>query len=529
MSSRKTTFFYAALIAVASLAVGMVIASQWGLPQASMAQTVKVPAVNSAPLTGPIDAQTFRTIAKTQSPVVVNIQTTSRVRGGREMTEFFGGGDDLLRRFFGGQVPPQPRGTPRGRPSPRGDEEGNEARGTGTGFIIDKAGFILTNNHVVEEADEIQVGLFGANMSNPNEHLYAAKVIGRDTLTDSALIQLTEMPSATLQEARFGDSDQMQPGDWVMAIGNPFNLSHTVTVGVVSALGRPFGGVTGRPQNMIQTDAAINPGNSGGPLLNIRGEVIGMNTAIFTDQRSANIGIGFATPINIIRDLLPQLRSGKITRGVIKVGLDPFPLSKEVAQGLGLSSTNGALLRSVEEGGPGDKAGLRPGDVVVEYNGKQVTDNDQLVSMVVATRPGSTVPVTIVRDKKRQSINVTVGELNLDEEQGRQARQDPDTEPTSTGFGMDIEAITPEIARDMTLPRGRGGAIVSYVNRSGPAATGGVVANDVILEVNRVPVTSVAEVARELARVQSGSTAFLLVWRAAPTGGQQVFLTLRKR
>ena len=517
MPTRKTTLFYVVLISIASAAVGMVISSQWGLPQASSAQTVNVPASNNAPLAGPVDATTFRNIAKNQGPVVVNIRTSARMR--REMTD---GSEDLLRRFFGQQPNQRRRGAPR-------EDDLPIQQGAGTGFIIDKAGFILTNNHVVEDADEIQVGLFGANMSNPNEHLYAAKVIGRDTLTDSALIQLTEMPSTPLQEARFGDSDQMQPGDWVMAIGNPFNLSHTVTVGVVSALGRPFGGVSGRPQNMIQTDAAINPGNSGGPLLNIRGEVIGMNTAIFTDQRSANIGIGFATPINIIRDLLPQLRSGKITRGVIKVGLDPFPLSKEVAQGLGLSSTNGALLRSVEEGGPGDKAGLRPGDVVVEYNGKQVTDNDQLVSMVVATRPGSTVPVTIVRDKKRQSINVTVGELNLDEEQGRQARQDPDTEPTSTGFGMDIEAITPEIARDMTLPRGRGGAIVSYVNRSGPAATGGVVANDVILEVNRVPVTSVAEVARELARVQSGSTAFLLVWRAAPTGGQQVFLTLRKR
>jgi serine protease Do len=321
----------------------------------------------------------------------------------------------------------------------------------------------------------------------------------------------------------------MQPGDWVMAIGNPFNLSHTVTVGVVSALGRPLGGVSGRPQNMIQTDAAINPGNSGGPLLNIRGEVIGMNTAIFTDQRSANIGIGFATPINAIRDLLPQLRSGKITRGVIKVGLDPFPLTKDVAQGLGLPNTSGALLRSVEEGGPGDKAGLRPGDVIVEFNGKQVTDNDQLVSMVVATRPGTTVPVTIVRDKKRQSVNVTVSELNLEQEQGRQARQDPDTEPTSTGFGMDIEAITPEIARELTLPRGRGGAIVSYVNRSGPAATGGVLANDVIIEVNRVPVASVADTQRELGKVTAGSTAFLLVWRATQAGGQQVFLTLRKR
>ena len=519
MPTRKTTLFYVVLISVASAAVGMVISSQWGLPQASSAQAVNVPSTNNAPLAGPIDATTFRNIAKAQGPVVVNIRTSARVR--REMTD---GSEDLLRRFFGQQAPPR-------RPNQRRDREDDPQvqQGAGTGFIIDKAGFILTNNHVVEDADEIQVGLFGANMANPAEHLYAAKVIGRDVLTDSALIQLTEMPSAPLQEARFGDCDQMQPGDWVMAIGNPFNLSHTVTVGVVSALGRPYGGVQGRPQNMIQTDAAINPGNSGGPLLNVRGEVIGMNTAIFTDQRSANIGIGFATPINVIRDLLPQLRTGKITRGVLKVGLDPFPLTKEVAQSLGLSNTSGALLTSIEEGGPGDKAGLKPGDVVVEYNGKPVTDNDGLVSMVVATKPGQTVPMTIVRDKKRQSINVTVGELNLDEEQGRQTRQDPDTEPTSTGFGMDIEAITPDIARELGLQRGQGGAIVSYVNRSGPAAAGRVIPNDVILEVNRVAVTSVAQVTRELERVPSGGTAFLLVWRTTPAGSQQVFLTLRKR
>ena len=253
MPTRKTTLFYVVLIAIASAAVGMVIASQWGLPQSSSAQTVAVPSANSAPLSGPIDATTFRNIAKSQAAVVVNIRTRARLRG-RELTEFQGS-DDLLRRFFGGQAP---QGRGRGR-QPR-EEDAPESQGAGTGFVIDKAGFILTNNHVVEDADEIQVGLYGMNMQNPNEHLYAAKVVGRDTLTDSALIQLTEMPATPLQEARFGDSDQMQPGDWVMAIGNPFNLSHTVTVGVVSALGRPFGGVNGRPQNMIQTDAAINPG-----------------------------------------------------------------------------------------------------------------------------------------------------------------------------------------------------------------------------------------------------------------------------
>jgi serine protease Do len=521
MPTRKTTLFYVVLIAIASAAVGMVIASQWGLAQSSMAQSMSVPATNSAPFSGAIDATTFRNIAKNQAPVVVNIRTSARVRT-RDLTDFQGS-DDLLRRFFG---QPQGRGQ---RRTPR-EEDAPIQQGAGTGFIIDKSGLILTNNHVVEDADEIQVGLYGVNMQNPNEHLYAAKVIGRDALLDCALIQITETPTVALQEAKFGDSEQMQPGDWVMAIGNPFNLSHTVTVGVVSALGRPFGGTNGRPQNMIQTDAAINPGNSGGPLLNVRGEVVGMNTAIFTDQRSANIGIGFATPINAIRDLLPQLRTGKVTRGVIKVGLEPFPLTKEVAQAMGLPNTNGALLRSVEPNGPGDKAGLKPGDVIVDFNGKPVKDNDSLVAMVVATKPGTTVPLGVVRAKQKTSVNVTVGELDLDAEQGRTTRQDNSpSEPTSTGFGMDIEAITPDVARELELPRGEGGAIVTNVSRSSPAANGGVLPNDVILEVNRTRVTSVSEVTREMQRADSGSIVFLVVWRVGPSGGQQVFLTLRKR
>ena len=520
MPTRKTTLFYVVLIAVASAAVGMVIASQWGLPQSSSAQTVAVPAVNSAPLGGPIDATTFRNIAKSQAPVVVNIRTQARER--RELTEF-DGSDELFRRFFG-QGQPQGRG--RGR-TPR--EQDNIRQSAGTGFVIDKAGFILTNNHVVEDADEIQVGLFGANMANPNEHLYAAKVVGRDLLTDSALIQLTELPSTPLQEAQFGDSDQMQPGDWVMAIGNPFNLSHTVTVGVVSALGRPVGGTSGRPQNMIQTDAAINPGNSGGPLLNVRGEVVGMNTAIYTDQRSANIGIGFATPINSIRAILPQLRSGRVTRGVIGVGVRPYPLTKEDAQAFGLPNTNGAVLSTVNEGQPAGKAGLQPGDVITEFNGKPVTDNESLVALVVATKPGTTVPLTVYRAKQRKSINITIGELDLEAEQGQPTRPDVDTEPTSTGFGMTIEPLTPDIARELKLPAGQGGVLVSDVSRGSPASNASVAPGDIILSVNRTPVSSVSQVTRELESAPPGSTVFLVVWRIGRAGGQETFLTLRKR
>jgi serine protease Do len=514
MSTRKTTLFYAVLIAVASAAVGMVIASQWGLPQASTAQTIGVPPANSAPLSGPIDATTFRNIAKAQAPVVVYIRTSARPSG-RELTQF--GGEDFFRRFFG-EIPPSQRGRRQEIP-PR--------EGTGTGFIIDKSGLILTNNHVVEDAEEIQVSLYGANLRNPEEKRYAAKVVGRDLLTDSALIQLTEMPPMSLQEAKFGDSDQMQPGDWVMAIGNPFGLNHTVTVGVISAIGRPFGGVNGREQDMLQTDAAINPGNSGGPLLNIRGEVVGINTAIFTDrQQSANIGIGFATPINTIRDLLPQLRTGKVTRGVIGIGVRPFPLEKDVAELLGLKNGEGAVVQSVEPGRPADKAGVQVRDVIVEYNGRPVKDSDSLVAMVVATKPGTTVPVTVLRDKQRKTLNVTVDELDLEAEQGRTARRnESEQEPTSTDLGMDLTEITPDIARELELPRGLGAAVVSRVERNSPAAIGGVREGDVILEVNRTPVTSLAQVTRELRQVPANSPVFMTVWRA----GQQQFIIMRKR
>jgi serine protease Do len=526
MSTRKTSLFYGVLIAVASMAVGMVIASRLDLTPSSSAQPLNVPSMNSAPLTGAIDATTFRNIAKINAPAVVNIQTEVRQRG-RDLTEYFGqGGDDLLRRFFGGEDPqptPQQRGRNRGQ---RQQQDAPVLEGAGTGFIIDKAGFILTNNHVIDGAETIRVSLYGGERLES----YAAKVVGHDTLTDSALIQLTEMPHQPLSEVRFGDSDQMQPGDWVMAIGNPFHLGHSVSVGVISALGRPFG-VPGREQNMLQTDAAINPGNSGGPLLNVRGEVVGMNTAIYTDQRSANIGIGFATPMNAIRDLLPQLRAGKIVRGVIGVQVSKDHLTTETAKAFGLPSSAGALITTVTPNGPADKAGIQPGDVVVEFNGKPVKDSDSLVSMVVNTKPGTSVPVVVFRNNQRKTLNATVDELDLDAEQTRQARRaggSPDTvdrQPPETSFGMTLEQITPEIARKMDLPSNTGGAIVSDVDRNSPAANAGIAPGDVIVEVNRHKVNNVSQVTRELQTVQTGQPAFILVWR----DGNNVFVTMTKR
>jgi serine protease Do len=511
MSTRKTTVFYGLLIAVASVAVGMVIASRLELSPTSSAQTVSagVPPANSAPLSGPVDAATFRTIAKAMSPAVVNIRTESRQRSS-QMTQFFGGDDDLLERFFGG-----------GGVQPRGRQERPQVtQAAGTGFIISKDGFILTNNHVVEGATKIQVSFYG----DEPDVTYLAQVVGRDPLTDSALIELTEKPKRELTEVKFGDSAQMQPGDWVMAIGNPFGLAHTVSVGVVSATERPFPITDGRSQDVLQTDAAINPGNSGGPLLNVRGEVIGVNTAIYTDSRQAgNIGIGFAIPINTVRELLPQLRSGKVTRGVIGVSVGTIPL--DALEQLGLKERAGALVSSVNGGGPAAKAGVEPGDVIVEYNGKPVRSRDDLVGMVTRTKPGTTVPLKVLRDKVEKRLDVTVDELNLEAENTRAAS--PDAEPeeqAGEGFGMTVTALSSEMARRLRVPSGTEGVVISDVEAGSPAQRAGLTRGDVLLQVNRRPVTSVSEAARELGRVSSGSTAFMLILR----NGQESFVTVRK-
>ena len=524
MSTGKTSAFYIVLTLVAGMAVGMVITARLDLSPSSSAQSVVVPPVNSAPLNGPIDATTFRTIAKANAAAVVNIQTEVRQRS-RDLTEYFGGSDDLFQRFFGGGDPGNGQQPPQRRNNRPRQQESPVLEGAGTGFVIDKAGFILTNNHVVEGAETIRISF----EDDARSTTYGAKIIGHDALTDSALIQLTELPPHPLTEVKLGDSDQMQPGDWVMAIGNPFRLGHSVSVGVISALGRPFG-IVGREQNMLQTDAAINPGNSGGPLLNVRGEVVGMNTAIYTDQRSANIGIGFATPMNTIRDLLPQLRNGKVVRGVIGVSVSRDRITAETAKAFGLPNASGALISTVVGGGPAEKGGVEPGDVVVEFNGKVVKDSDGLVAMVVNTKPGTPVPLVVYRNNQRKTLTVTVDELDLEAEQSRGARRNnspnqPDPQPTATGFGMTLDPVTPDMARRLDLPATAGGAIVSDVDRNSPADRGGVLPNDVILEVNRQKVANVSQVTRELQKVQPGQPAFLLVWR----DGNSVFVTMTKR
>jgi len=356
---------------------------------------------------------------------------------------------------------------------------------------------------------------------------YQAKVVGADPLTDSALIQLIDMPKTPLPEAKFGDSAQMVAGDWVMAIGNPFNYAHTVTVGVISAPKRAFPVTDGRTNDVMQTDAAINPGNSGGPLLNARGEVIGINTAIITNARSeGNIGIGFAVPINSVRDLLPQLRQGKVIRG--RIGVQVTQVPREGYEDFGLKARAGAIVATVLPNAAASKAGMQPGDVIVQYNGRPVQNNDELVKMVVSTKPGTTVPIKVMRDRQEKTLNVTVEELDLDAEQNGNRRgpshdnQTPE-EHGASGFGLTLDNVTPSIARRLALPQGQSGAVIADVDPDGPAA-GALRPGDVILSVNRKPVSSAVEAQRELQKVQSGHLAQLIVWR----GGSETFVSVKK-
>ena len=502
MSTPRTSLFPAVLIAVVSIAIGVVIASRFNLTPASSAQAVQTPTVNSEAITGNLTATTFRDIAQKQTAMVVNIRTESKQSN--QLNDFFGGdGDDFFRRFFGPNQG-QPQQPPR-------DET---VRSAGTGFVIDASGLILTNNHVVEEASKIEVHFFGDNARDT----YEARVLGRDALTDSALLELVDRPAGELPVATFGDSGQMAPGDWVMAIGNPFSLGHTVTVGVISAIGRPFPAARGRSTEMLQTDAAINPGNSGGPLLNIRGEVVGMNTAIVSN-RQANVGVGFAVPINIVRELLEELRTGKVTRGVI--GVTIVDVAREGYEDLGLDDPSGAVVSTVNPGGPADDADVEPGDVIVAFNGNPVNNTRELQGQVVSTRPGTTVPVDVMRNGERLTLNVTIGELDLD------AENEPvmtSSREVNEGFGIALQDLTPPTARQLGVPADTNGAVVVDVQRGGTAEQSDMRPGDVIVSVNRVDVGSASEASEQLTAIESGRTAFLLIQR----GETRVFLQVRK-
>src|SRR6266550_5601741 len=319
----------------------------------------------------------FASLAKKVGPSVVNVSTTQMRKAAADPSPF--DNDDPMsefwQRFFGGRMPRGPQ----------------RQTGLGSGFIIDSNGTILTNYHVVDGAQKIAVTLSdGKN--------YDAKVVGKDQKTDIAVIKIDagqDLPVVTL-----GDSDRLEVGEWVLAIGDPFGLDHTVTSGIVSAKGRQIG--AGPYDNFIQTDASINPGNSGGPLLNMRGEVVGINTAIFS-QSGGNIGIGFAIPTNLVKGVLPQLKNkGKVVRGYLGTVIQR--VTPELADTLGLKSPHGALVAETTKGGPAEHAGIRVGDVIVEFNGKEIKDSAELPLQVASVAPGKTVEVKILRDSKEMTL-----------------------------------------------------------------------------------------------------------------------------
>jgi serine protease Do len=381
--------------------------------------------------------------------------------------------------------------------------------GEGSGFVISADGFVVTNNHVVAEFDKIDV-VFLDGTKLP------ARVVGRDSATDVALLKVESEKS--LPSIPLGDSDKTRPGDWVVAIGNPFGLENTVTAGIVSAKHRrSLGGEGPRYADFIQTDAAINPGNSGGPLVNLSGEVVGINTMIVTDR---NVGIGFAIPANMAKQVLPQLRSsGRVARGKLGVGIQP--VEPDAAEILGLDSPQGALVQSVEEGSPAARAGIRQGDVIVEFNGKAINQMDELPNLVAATPVGTRSKVVVVRKGKRQTLDVTIAALTLDDE-GESALPGGE-EPEATGeYGLSVQTLTAEIAAQLRLDAGAKGVVVTRVRPGSPAESARLQQYDLILEVNQTPVASSAEFKKAIEKNPKG--ALLLVKR----GRQEIFVTMRR-
>ncbi|MEE9196644.1 MAG: DegQ family serine endoprotease [bacterium] len=430
--------------------------------------------------------KTFINVSKAKRPAVVNISTTQVLKQmiRRPRRRMPGGEQDPWREFFERFF----EGTP----------EQRTRHSLGSGIIYDKEGYIITNNHVVERASEIKVKLHDGSE-------YDAKVIGTDPKTDLALIKIeADKPLPTLT---LGDSDALQVGEWVIAIGNPFGLEHTVTVGVVSAKGRVIG--TGPYDDFIQTDASINPGNSGGPLLNTSGEVVGVNTAIV----AAGQGIGFATPSNITRRVIEDLRTkGSVVRGWLGVVIQR--MSPDLAKSFGLEENTGALVAEIVEDSPAQKAGIKRGDVIIKFNGAEIKTMDVLPRRVAATRPGKKATVTILRDGKKKSLKVTIG--TLEEKKIAKARF------AEEELGITVQEITRDLAEHFDLET-REGVIVSDVDRSGPAWEGGIRRGDIVLEVNRQTIKTMKDYRQALKKYAGEGTVLLLVRR----GGNTLYVAIK--
>ena len=430
----------------------------------------------------------FAAIAKRTTPVVVNIFTTSQ-RSGRPgsndpLEEFFS-------RFFGDTQPRE-----------------NSPRSLGSGILISNDGEVLTNYHVVRNAETIKVKL-------ADQTEYEARLIGKDDRTDLALVKIRRS-GGNMPFARLGSSSQLEVGDWVMAIGNPFGLEHTVTAGIVSAKGRVIG--AGPYDNFIQTDASINPGNSGGPLINGLGEVVGVNSAIFS-QSGGNIGIGFAIPIDLAKKIADQLRkNGRVVRGWL--GIRAQDVSPQLASSLNLARPVGemAVVTEVAENSPAGEAGVKTGDVILEFNGKPVPKSHEFPSVIADTPPGQKVSLKIVHEKKEQTISVKIGELPEENDASQK------TESRDSEIGIRVQRITPEAARRLGMISTKG-VLVMEVQPGSPAEQIGVEPADVIREVNQRPVNNVSDFERAVRQGRRGDRILLLVQR----GDNTVFFALKRK
>jgi serine protease Do len=464
--------------ALLCLFAGMALASLMGHGAQASGRTADGP--SSTP-------GSFSQLVKEARQSVVNISTVKIIKGGRFFRMPFGEDDpfhDWFERFFKDQIPKEHR-----------------QRSLGSGFIIDKDGFILTNNHVVEKTDEIKVKL-------ANEKEYDAKIIGRDPKTDLALIRIeTDKP---LNPLPLGDSEKLEVGEWVVAIGNPFGLGHTVTAGIVSAKYRQLG--AGAYDNFIQTDASINPGNSGGPLLNTHGEVVGINSAIYSGS-GGNIGIGFAIPVNMAKDLLPQLKKGKVVRGWLGVTIQR--ITPELEEKLNLEDDNGALVADVTSGGPAYKAGIERGDVIISFDGQEISEMKELPYLVASTPVGKVVKVEVIRRGKHKSLEVKIGKLK--EEQAEEEL----TEEVSD-LGMTVNEITPELERQFSLSD-ESGLVVVQVENNSPAELAGLRRGDVIVEIDQEPMKDLDEYSKKIRQYKKGDTILFLVRRREAT----LYLTLK--
>jgi serine protease Do len=478
MTSRTKQIATLFTVALAATLVGALVTTEARPPLApeTLANTrapAAVPvALQGSSLAAGLGIDTFRDIARAVNDGVVNINTEKLVRRPRNpFHDFFGEEEE----------------------SPLGPESRSDRMrqtSLGSGFVIHSDGYILTNRHVIQGADEIEVSFADGKD-------YEAKVVGQDARTDVALIKIE--PEGPLTALTLGDSDTTEPGEWVMAIGNPFSLGNSVSVGVVSFKGRDLQLQRGTSIDMIQTDAAINPGNSGGPLLNTRGEVIGINTMIVTGGASrVNAGVGFSVPINVAKEILPQLReTGKVVRGWMGVTIQP--LTDALAETYGLEEAQGAVVTSVTPGSPAEDAGIEPDDVVLTANGKTIEDSSDLSRHIAAIPPGTAVELTVLRDGKRRGISITLGTFPDDpgEAVARQETERP-------RLGMSVRDLTPSLAERLELPRGTRGVLITDVEAGEPAEDAELRRGEVIVSVNGQAVQSVDDFEREVSRFDSG-------------------------